>query len=118
MTSSCWPQDLYKVGEYDSDEGDLWYDEEEDEDEEDGNESWETEEEEEQVGDAKIEDIHNDEKELKQKLASKIEKARIVMTRLEEIFSQNPNLQTPGVMKQLLEVYRDCRYLDKLMDTE
>ena len=118
VTSSCWPQDLYKVGEYDSDEGDLWYDEEEDEDEEDGNESWETEEEEEQVGDAKIEDIHNDEKELKQKLASKIEKARIVMTRLEEIFSQNPNLQTPGVMKQLLEVYRDCRYLDKLMDTE
>ena len=24
--SMCWPQDLYKVGEYDSDEGELWDD--------------------------------------------------------------------------------------------
>lgn len=24
--SMCWPQDLYKVGEYDSDEGELWGD--------------------------------------------------------------------------------------------
>ena len=118
MTTSCWPQDLYKVGEYDSDEDELWYDEDDEEEEEDGNESWETEEEQEEVGDAKVEDIENDENEVKQKLASKIEKARIVMTRLEELFSQNPNLQTPGVMKQLLEVYRDCRYLDRLMDTE
>ena len=118
MTTSCWPQDLYKVGEYDSDEDELWYDEDDEEEEEDGNESWETEEEEEEVGDAKEEDLENDENEIKQKLATKIEKARIVMTRLEELFSQNPNLQTPGVMKQLLEVYRDCRYLDRLMDTE
>jgi hypothetical protein len=22
--SMCWPQDLYRVGEYDSDEGELW----------------------------------------------------------------------------------------------
>ena len=118
MTTSCWPQDLYKVGEYDSDEDELWYDEDDEEEEGDGNESWETEEEEEEVGDAKEEDLENDENEIKQKLATKIEKARIVMTRLEELFSQNPNLQTPGVMKQLLEVYRDCRYLDRLMDTE
>ena len=119
MTTSCWPQDLYKVGEYDSDEDELWYDQDDEEEEdEDGNESWETEEEEEEVGDAKVEDLENDENEIKQKLATKIEKARIVMTRLEELFSQNPNLQTPGVMKQLLEVYRDCRYLDRLMDTE
>lgn len=25
-TSMCWPQDLYKVGDYDSDEGELWDD--------------------------------------------------------------------------------------------
>ncbi|CAB4054690.1 UBE2O [Lepeophtheirus salmonis] len=42
-TTECWPQDLYKVGEYDSDEGELWDDdsdfegEEKDEVEED---SW------------------------------------------------------------------------------
>ena len=106
------------MGEYDSDEDELWYDQEDEEEEGDGNESWETEEEQEEVGDAKVEDLENDENEIKQKLASKIEKARIVMTRLDELFSQNPNLQTPGVMKQLLEVYRDCRYLDRLMETE
>lgn len=44
--SSCWPQDLYKIGEYDSDdEGGLWEDEEEDEGAEhtDSEASWETE---------------------------------------------------------------------------
>ena len=42
VRSSCWPQDLYRVGEYDSDEGDLWYDSDDEEGSEDGNESWET----------------------------------------------------------------------------
>jgi ubiquitin-conjugating enzyme E2 O len=32
------------------------------------------------------------------------------MSRLEEIFTQNPALQTSGVMRQLLDVYKDCRY--------
>lgn len=35
--SFCYPQDLYKVGEYDSDEGELWDDAEASDD------SWETE---------------------------------------------------------------------------
>lgn len=48
---------------------------------------------------------------LKPKLAANIEKARIAMSRLEEIFTQNPSLQTTSVMRQLLEVYKDCRYL-------
>jgi ubiquitin-conjugating enzyme E2 O len=34
--SMCWPQDLYKVGEYDSDEGELW-------DDAGSDASWETE---------------------------------------------------------------------------
>jgi hypothetical protein len=47
--SPCWPQDLYKVGEYDSDEGGLWADDEEEEEGEEGGEdgdsqaSWTTE---------------------------------------------------------------------------
>ena len=71
MRSACWPQDLYRVGDYDSDEGDLWHDSSFDEDGDDsdgGNESWETEEEVEQVGDANIEDIHNSEDEIKNKV--------------------------------------------------
>ena len=71
VRSACWPQDLYRVGDYDSDEGDLWHDSSFDEDGDDsdgGNESWETEEEVEQVGDANIEDIHNSEDEIKIKV--------------------------------------------------
>jgi ubiquitin-conjugating enzyme E2 O len=46
---------------------------------------------------------------LKPKLAANIEKARIAMSRLEEIFTKNPSLQTTDVMRKLLEVYKDCR---------
>lgn len=108
--SMCWPQDLYKVGEYDSDEGELWDDGTSD----DG--SWQTESEdcctcpEDNVEETSDEN-------LKPKLVANIEKARIAMSRLEEIFTQNPSLQTTDVMRKLLEVYKDCRYLDKLMGT-
>ncbi|BES98249.1 Ubiquitin-conjugating enzyme [Nesidiocoris tenuis] len=105
--SMCWPQDLYKVGEYDTDGGDLWDDATSD----DG--SWQTESE--FSNDENQEDVYNES--LKPKLAANIEKARIAMSRLEEIFTQNPSLQTTEVMRKLLEVYKDCRYLDKLMGT-
>lgn len=110
-TVTCWPQDLYKVGEYDSDDGDLWAESEEDDSD---NESWATESEH-SVPEEEAVDEEND---LKPKLAANIEKARIAMARLEEIFKDNPTLQTAGVMKQLLDVYKDCRYLDRLMGTE
>ena len=116
VRSSCWPQDLYKVGEYDSDDGELWEDEEDDE-EGSGNDSWETQSEQEVEVKEKEEDLHTDAKDLKPKLAANIEKARVAMTRLEEIFSENQSLQTTDVMRQLLDVYRDCRQLDRLMGT-
>ena len=47
VRSSCWPQDLYKVGKYESDDGELWDDEEGS-----GNNSWETQSEE--------KDLHTD----------------------------------------------------------
>ncbi|XP_067005905.2 (E3-independent) E2 ubiquitin-conjugating enzyme UBE2O [Anabrus simplex] len=107
--SMSWPQDLYKVGEYDSDEGELW-------DDNSSEASWETESEdcvvfEEEYPEEDLQEM------LKPKLAANIEKARIAMSRLEEIFTQNPALQTTSVMRQLLDVYKDCRYLDKLMGT-
>ena len=46
---------------------------------------------------------------LKTRLVANIEKARIGMSRLEEIFTQNPALQTTAVMKQLLDCYKECR---------
>ena len=107
--SMCWPQDLYKVGEYDSDEGELW-------DDASSDASWETE-----LEDCFIADNDGTEQteleNIKPKLAAHIEKARIAMSRLEEIFTQNPSLQTTEVMRKLLDVYKDCRYMDKLMGT-
>ena len=104
--SMCWPQDLYKVGEYDSDEGE-W-------DDVSSDASWETE-----LEDCFIADTEGTEQteNIKPKLAAHIEKARKAMSRLEEIFTQNPSLQTTEVMRKLLEVYKDCRYMDKLMGT-
>ena len=105
--SMCWPQDLYKVGEYDSDEGELW-------DDVSSDASWETE-----LEDCFLADNDGTEQteNIKPKLAVHIEKARIAMSRLEEIFTQNPALQTTEVMRKLLEVYKDCRCMDKLMST-
>ncbi|XP_012138962.2 (E3-independent) E2 ubiquitin-conjugating enzyme isoform X1 [Megachile rotundata] len=107
--SMCWPQDLYKVGEYDSDEGELW-------DDVSSDASWETE-----LEDCFIADTDGTEQteleNIKPKLAAHIEKARISLSRLEAIFTQNPSLQTTDVMRRLLEVYKDCRYMDKLMGT-
>ncbi|XP_012284283.1 (E3-independent) E2 ubiquitin-conjugating enzyme UBE2O [Orussus abietinus] len=105
--SMCWPQDLYKVGNYDSDEGELW-------DDVSSDTSWETEREDCIIADT--EDLEQTES-IKPKLAAHIEKARIGMSRLEEIFTQNPSLQTTEVMRRLLEVYKDCRRMDKLMGT-
>lgn len=116
--SMCWPQDLYKVGDYDSDEGELW-------DDVSSDASWETE-----LEDCFIADQDGggggngggggggeQTESIKPKLAAHIEKARIAMSRLEEIFTQNPALQTTEVMRRLLEVYKDCRYMDRLMGT-
>uniref|UniRef100_T1JBM6 Probable D-lactate dehydrogenase, mitochondrial n=1 Tax=Strigamia maritima TaxID=126957 RepID=T1JBM6_STRMM len=122
--SFCYPQELYKVGEYDSDEGELWDDTGESDD------SWETESEQSVIAEDGNEasqisigsrSIHTQVNEsdvsLKPKLAANIEKARSAMARLEEIFTQNPALQTGPVMRQLLEVYKDCKFLDRLMGT-
>ncbi|KYN08640.1 PREDICTED: (E3-independent) E2 ubiquitin-conjugating enzyme UBE2O [Cyphomyrmex costatus] len=107
--SMCWPQDLYKVGEYDSDEGELW-------DDVSSDSSWETELEDCFIADNDVTE-QTELDNIKPKLAAHIEKARIAMSRLEEIFTQNPSLQTTEVMRKLLEVYKDCRYMDKLMGT-
>ena len=110
-------QPFCQVGEYDSDDDELWHDDEDDADEISDNDSWETESEVDVEEEVKEEDLHNDAKDLKPKLAANIEKARVAMSRLEEIFSENATLQTQEVMKQLLDVYRDCKQLDRLMGT-
>ncbi|XP_018021263.1 uncharacterized protein LOC108677546, partial [Hyalella azteca] len=123
-SSVCFPQDLYKVGEYDSDEGELWDDDDGDSSlgSDDGDDkSWRTATDDEDEGKDGPQggDVSDDSSQgswvddkspmLKTRLVANIEKARVVMGRLEEIFTQNPGLQSTQVMKQLLDCYKECR---------
>ena len=105
----------------------MW---EDDDDDDDSGDSWETESEHStsDIEDPAIvkrvsswnsedNDMILDEGNVKSKLAANIEKVRLAMARLEEIFGGNPTLQTAAIMKQLLDVYKDCKKLDKLMGT-
>lgn len=97
----CWPQDLFEVGQYDS-ENNFWGNGGDSDDE-----SWQTEDEFSEPGGLPQQ----------QHLTANLERARKAMARLEELFIINPNLQSQEVMKKLLMVYKKCRYLDRLMNT-
>lgn len=100
-TTMCWPQDLFEVGQYDS-ENNFWGNSGDSDDE-----SWQTEDEFSELGGLPHQ----------QHLTTNLERARKAMARLEELFIINPNLQSQEVMKKLLRVYKKCRYLDRLMNT-
>lgn len=103
--SNCFPQDLFEVGQYDS-ENNFWSNDDSD------NDSWETEDETSELGG------NLPPKEVsKPQLVANLERARVAMAKLEEIFIINPTLQNQNVMKKLLLVYKKCRYLDRLMGT-
>ncbi|XP_052740128.1 (E3-independent) E2 ubiquitin-conjugating enzyme isoform X3 [Bicyclus anynana] len=138
-TSMCWPQDLYKVGEYDSEDGELWGSEGS------GSEdSWETQS---SVPEPRTPDVpasaRSSEEQppmpvfasspseetalvvaegalprlLEPRVAAHIERGRVAMRRLEEIFAKHPTLQSQEIMRKLLNLYKDCRFLDRLMGT-
>lgn len=81
--SMCWPQDLFEVGQYD--QGDWGHDSED---------SWETESENSELGGGSIQsklciaESH---------IIANMERARVAIARLEEIFNISPNLQNPEV---------------------
>ncbi|XP_063703517.1 (E3-independent) E2 ubiquitin-conjugating enzyme [Culicoides brevitarsis] len=102
--SNCFPQDLFEVGQYDS-ENNFWSNDDSD------NDSWETEEETSELGGMPPKEVS------KPQLVANLERARVAMAKLEEIFIINPTLQNQNVMKKLLLVYKKCRYLDRLMGT-
>ncbi|XP_058812642.1 (E3-independent) E2 ubiquitin-conjugating enzyme [Topomyia yanbarensis] len=101
--SMCWPQDIFEVGQYDS-ENNFWGNDSD-------NNSWETEDETSELGGLSPQRVS------KPKLAANLERARVAMARLEELFIINPHLQNQEIMKKLLMVYKKCRYLDRLMLT-
>nr|XP_040565995.1 LOW QUALITY PROTEIN: (E3-independent) E2 ubiquitin-conjugating enzyme UBE2O-like [Lepeophtheirus salmonis] len=120
-TTECWPQDLYKVGEYDSDEGELWDDdsdfegEEKDEVEED---SW--------VMLTKLVGSGESEKTSESIVSEKcprvivfglFEKIRTSLQKLEENFSEASKPQTSAMLEKLWEIYKDCCVLEKSIGT-
>lgn len=113
-TSACWPQDLYKIGEYDTDDGELWDDNDDDfDDDNESGSSWETASEEDDQASNELDSAC-----VRSRLAASIERARIAMTKLEDIFNDKTSIYTSAVIKQLLDVYKNCRFLDKLMNTD
>ncbi|XP_028163127.1 (E3-independent) E2 ubiquitin-conjugating enzyme isoform X2 [Ostrinia furnacalis] len=167
-TSMCWPQDLYKVGEYDSEDGELWGS-----DGSGSDDSWETQS---SAHDASprtpdapppapttpppvngpLAELHREAgaflvfvnppveaamnnmavtsspgaanaadasapavvpKLLEPRVAAHIERGRVAMRRLEEMFAKHPTLQSQEIMRKLLNLYKDCRFLDRLMGT-
>ncbi|CAH3996803.1 unnamed protein product [Pieris brassicae] len=140
-TSMCWPQDLYKVGEYDSDEGELWGSEGSGSEED---ESWETQssppdgeprtpdtpaigpgntngDQLELPSDASAMTLDGSRelvpKLLEPRVAAHIERGRVAMRKLEQIFAEHPTLQSQEIMRKLLNLYKECRFLDRLMGT-
>ncbi|KAG4067201.1 hypothetical protein HA402_000192 [Bradysia odoriphaga] len=99
--SMCWPQDLFEVGQP---EDSFWIGESENSDE------WETESETSEPG-------SQTDTQLRPQLSYNLERARIAMAHLEEMFKLNPKLENDGVVRKLLEVYKKCRFIDRLMNT-
>ncbi|KAJ6622674.1 (E3-independent) E2 ubiquitin-conjugating enzyme [Pseudolycoriella hygida] len=100
--SMCWPQDLFEVGQP---EDSFWIGGDSENDDE-----WETESETSEIG-------SQTDTQLKPELSYNLERARIAMAHLEEMFKLNPNLESQGVVRKLLEVYKKCRFIDRLMNT-
>uniref|UniRef100_A0A182P300 UBC core domain-containing protein n=1 Tax=Anopheles epiroticus TaxID=199890 RepID=A0A182P300_9DIPT len=108
FVSMCWPQDIFEVGQYDS-ENNFWGSAADS----DG-ESWETEAESSHFGD---DEPKSTSATLNSQLTANLERARVAIARLEELFNINPHLQNQEIMKKLMLVYKKCRFLDRLMNT-
>jgi len=134
QTTLCWPQELYRIGDYDSEAGELWDDETDFDDvddydrenaQDDSQQSWETESETSVTGDVSFREADSPSKSRPSKtnrLAVNFEKARNALQKLctlldphDQISGQFNTLQTGEVLKVLLDVYKQCRYLDRLM---
>ncbi|XP_050071796.1 (E3-independent) E2 ubiquitin-conjugating enzyme UBE2O [Anopheles maculipalpis] len=108
FVSMCWPQDIFEVGQYDS-ENNFWgsvADSDAD--------SWETEAESCHFGDA---DAGSPSVRLNPQVTVNLERARVAIAQLEELFNINPHLQNQEIMKKLMMVYKKCRFLDRLLNT-
>ncbi|XP_050560588.1 (E3-independent) E2 ubiquitin-conjugating enzyme isoform X3 [Spodoptera frugiperda] len=131
-TSMCWPQDLYKVGEYDSEEGELWGSEGS------GSEdSWETQSSAHDADPRTPDALPATPPDvapapgtalslptsvtvpplLKPSVTTLMQRLFGSVCNLQDRFHKEPALETYEIMRKLLNLYKDCRFLDRLMGT-
>lgn len=130
--TACWPQDLFRLGEYDSDEGEIWDDnganseveDGEDEDDQASDSSWVTETEEEVMNESQsgTESVHRYQTigKLIDKIQSTLVKTRETIVAsgsvsIENGIANSPsvaklvNNEQPSLTKKLLLIYKDCQ---------
>lgn len=95
--SMCWPQDLFEVGQP---EDSFWISGDSENDDE-----WETESETSEPG-------SQTDTQLKPQLSYNLERARIAMEHLEDMFKLNPNLENQGVRIALSDIVCSFTQLD------
>lgn len=117
--SSCWPQDIFELGNYDSGMfishdhlhfgGDL-------DGTGNGDDSWMTESEESHLGDQQSEETNNKATD-RRFVADSLERLKVSIVRLKMLFKTNPQIVSANVVHELMVIYKKCRYFDRLMDT-
>lgn len=102
----CYPQDLFEIHQseaqdaYESDETDN---------------SWETQSENSQTVDMSVSAVSLNTEE---HIISGIDRAKDAIQRLEKIFRVLPDQRKADVLNDLLGVYKNCRYLDRFLNTD
>lgn len=116
--SSCWPQDIFELGNYDSgmfiSHDHLNFGDMDDGEGCDGDDSWMTESEESHLGDQWTRMKPADRAALKEL----VERLKGSLTRLKGLVRTNPQILSANVVHELMVIFKKCRYFDRLMDTQ
>jgi len=130
-TGLCYPQDIYKVGEYDSDDGELWADDEDQDDDNDdihnheeggtsSDDSWDTEVEYE-VGECENDDSDKEGIDVNDAEEAKRQQILLGFDKVQADLLQQPCSGQPGAtccVKNLLALHTQMTNLDALMGTQ
>lgn len=54
---------------------------------------------------------------LKPKVATNLERCKKAIAVLDDMLATNPRLESPELMRRVLDVYKKCRFIDRLMNT-
>lgn len=124
--SSCWPQDIFELGNYDCgmfvSRGHLSFGEVDEDEYEDegagGDDSWLTESVESCPGDQSQSNNARMKPADRAYLSELLERLKGSLLRLKTLFKMNPQIFSGNVVQELMVIFKKCRYFDRLMDTQ